>query len=104
MDQALIVHDQQLPEEHSLTNGIVTLSTNLAVLEEMTAKPQLFFCMGYAGWGKGQLEQEMKDNAWISVEADLDILFQTSPDRKYEMALRKLGIDPAMMSQSSGKA
>jgi putative transcriptional regulator len=60
--------------------------------------------LGYAGWSAGQLETEMQDNGWLNCPMDHDILFDGSFETKYERALRKIGIDPAMLSASSGHA
>ncbi|MBF0286068.1 MAG: YqgE/AlgH family protein [Magnetococcales bacterium] len=52
------------------------------------------FALGYAGWGVGQLENELRENAWLVVEPDLDLLFDLPLDERWESALRRLGIDP----------
>jgi putative transcriptional regulator len=60
--------------------------------------------LGYAGWGAGQLEVEIQSNGWLSCPADAAIIFDTAADHRYEMALRKIGIDPAMLSMDAGHA
>lgn len=60
--------------------------------------------LGYAGWSAGQLETEMQDNGWLNCPMDHGILFDGLFETKYERALRKIGIDPAMLSASSGHA
>lgn len=54
---------------------------------------QLNFCLGYAGWGAGQLETELHTNSWLIVPADQHLLFNTPADKRYEAATRKLGVD-----------
>ncbi|MEE3294140.1 MAG: YqgE/AlgH family protein, partial [Pseudomonadota bacterium] len=49
--------------------------------------------LGYAGWGKGQLEQEMQENAWLSVEADCEIIFSVPAQQRWTAAASKIGID-----------
>ena len=60
--------------------------------------------MGYAGWGEGQLDDEMGENVWITTEADADLIFDTDYDAKWSKALGTLGIDPARLSGQSGRA
>lgn len=60
--------------------------------------------LGYAGWGAGQLESEMADNGWLHCEPDFDLVFDAGFDTKYDRALRKIGIDPAMLSSDAGHA
>ena len=59
--------------------------------------------LGYAGWGEGQIEGELAQNAWLTVPADPDLVF--GPDaRKWDAALGALGVDPRLLSAASGTA
>jgi putative transcriptional regulator len=60
--------------------------------------------LGYAGWGAGQLELEMQANGWLNCPADAELIFSTPADIRYEMALRRIGIEPAMLSMEAGHA
>ncbi|WP_406856588.1 YqgE/AlgH family protein [Alsobacter sp. KACC 23698] len=60
--------------------------------------------LGYAGWGAGQLETEINENGWLHCEPDPELVFDTGFETKYERALRKIGIDPAMLSSEAGHA
>jgi putative transcriptional regulator len=60
--------------------------------------------LGYAGWGAGQLDQEMQQNAWLSAPADRDVLFDGDDETKWRRALAKLRIDPALLSGAAGHA
>ncbi|MGL4494987.1 MAG: YqgE/AlgH family protein [Beijerinckiaceae bacterium] len=60
--------------------------------------------LGYAGWSPGQLESEIQQNAWLSCEADPDLIFDDGVETKYERILRKLGIDPMLLSSTAGHA
>jgi putative transcriptional regulator len=51
--------------------------------------------LGYAGWGEGQLESEMKQGSWIPVDLDYSLVFDTPIEHRWEAALATLGIDPA---------
>ena len=60
--------------------------------------------LGYAGWGPGQLEAEIQANAWLTVDADTAIVFDPDTGGKWTRALKKLGIDPLMLSAEGGRA
>ena len=60
--------------------------------------------LGYSGWGPGQLESELRENAWLTSDADQDIVFETANTGKWEAALAKLGISPLMLSGEGGRA
>jgi len=60
--------------------------------------------LGYAGWGAGQLEDEIQENGWLHCPADTELIFGDDPDHKYEKALRKLGIDLGQLSSEAGHA
>ncbi len=60
--------------------------------------------LGYAGWGPGQLENEIQENGWLHCDADADLVFGDELEDKYARALRKIGIDPGMLSNDAGHA
>lgn len=60
--------------------------------------------LGYAGWGAGQLENEILHNGWLSCPADLSILFDRDLETKYDRALRLLGVDLGRLSSGAGRA
>jgi putative transcriptional regulator len=60
--------------------------------------------LGYAGWAPGQLENEMQSNGWLHCAADSDLIFGTDIGRKYDKALKKIGIDLGMLSSEAGHA
>lgn len=60
--------------------------------------------LGYAGWAPGQLETEIQDNGWLHCSADPDLIFGSDIGKKYERALKKLGIDVGMLSSEAGHA
>lgn len=61
--------------------------------------------LGYAGWGPGQLDDEIKANGWLHVAADDDLVFGAgNVEDKWDRAMAKLGIDPRMLSDSAGHA
>lgn len=60
--------------------------------------------LGYAGWGPGQLDGEIQENAWLNVDADNALVFDTDLDSKWDRALAKLGVDSALLSTEAGRA
>ena len=60
--------------------------------------------LGYAGWAPGQLETEIRENSWLSSPATPDLIFDTPAQARYDMVMRGLGIDPAMLSSTAGRA
>ncbi len=60
--------------------------------------------LGYAGWAPGQLENEIQGNGWLHCDADSDLIFGGDVEEKYLRALRKIGIDPGMLSAEAGHA
>lgn len=60
--------------------------------------------LGYSGWGPGQLESELQQNAWLTCDADQQIVFAPDHSAKWQAALAKLGINPLMLSAEGGRA
>jgi len=60
--------------------------------------------LGYAGWGPGQLEDEMVQNGWLTCPADPELVFTGSAESKWARAMAKIGIDPALLSSEAGRA
>lgn len=60
--------------------------------------------LGYAGWGPGQLESEVQENSWLSLDADENLLFDTDIISKWDAALGRLGVTPEHLTSFGGKA
>jgi putative transcriptional regulator len=60
--------------------------------------------LGCAGWGPGQLEAEIKQNAWLTVPVFEENIFEITVEDRWEKAVRKMGIDPALLSDAAGHA
>jgi putative transcriptional regulator len=60
--------------------------------------------LGYAGWAPGQLEDEIKRNGWLTVTADLGLIFGTPVEERYERAMKVLGVNAANLSEEAGHA
>jgi putative transcriptional regulator len=72
------------------------------LLEQPPATGRIRLLMGYAGWGPGQLEHELRESAWLISDVELDIVFDTEASRMWEAAIRRLGADPGTLQMSSG--
>lgn len=85
----------------------IAMTATLDVLEDMLrgrGPAQALMMLGYAGWGPGQLEQELLANGWLSVDASAALVFGTAIGTKWEAALRALGVDPLSLSGAAGRA
>lgn len=94
-DSTLVVDDQV-----ALT-GTVDI---LQAIAEGSGPSKSILALGYAGWGPGQLDSEILENGWLSVEADLDLVFAGDLDAKWQNAMTKLGIDLSLLSEEAGHA
>ncbi len=85
----------------------ISLTTSKDVLEaiaEGQGPDKVLVTLGYAGWGAGQLESEIAQNAWLTVSAAPQIIFDTPADEKYSAALRLLGVDSSQLTGHAGHA
>lgn len=85
----------------------VCLTVTIDILRAMAkgnGPQQAVLALGYAGWAAGQLEAEIQENGWLTCPADPALIFDRGIETKYERALRKLGVDPAMLSGEAGHA
>jgi putative transcriptional regulator len=64
----------------------------------------VFVSLGYSAWGEGQLESEISDNSWLTVPADLTVIFDTPVAERYNKALKLLGLESWMLSPDAGHA
>ena len=90
----------------SIDQGIC-LTATLDILKAMArgeGPMSALLALGYAGWAPGQLESEIQANGWLNCAADDGLIFGSTPEAKYETALRKIGIDPAQLSADAGHA
>ena len=82
---------------HSTQTG---WNSSLALTDDV----KFMVTLGYAGWGPGQLEEEIKANSWLLTPADGDIIFDTPIEQRWKKATEKLGIDMAHLSSEVGHA
>jgi putative transcriptional regulator len=85
----------------------ISLTATLDILKAIATgggPESAVLALGYAGWAPGQLETEIQANGWLNCPADSELIFDTPSDAKYERCLRKIGIEPSMLSSDSGHA
>ena len=87
--------------------GGLEMTTSKDVLEALSsgAGPRrVLVTLGYASWGEGQLESEIARNSWLTVDADADLIFEAPIAQRYDLALRRLGLEAWMLSPDIGHA
>ena len=110
-ERGFVLHtdDYQGHEDNSLQIGEgVALTATRDALEAMTgvgnAPRRSALALGYAGWGAGQLEQEIRNNVWLTCEADEALIFGGDHAAKWAQALAKLGVDASLLTAEAGRA
>jgi putative transcriptional regulator len=76
----------------------------LKAIAEGRGPAKWLVALGYAGWGEGQLDEEMTRHGWFVGEGDTTILFETPTDERWAAAFRKAGIDPRLLANQTGAA
>jgi putative transcriptional regulator len=108
--QGFVLHSDEFTADalsQPVPGGLaLTASTEILRAIATGAGPRAWLlALGYAGWGPGQLEQEIAANAWLTCAADPAIIFAPSPGPdQWEAALRSIGADPRLLSVHSGRA
>jgi putative transcriptional regulator len=77
-------------------------ATLLRKLLERERPPRTRLLMGYAGWGPGQLDAELRESAWLIMQIELDLIFDVPPAEMWETAIRRLGAEPGALQMSPG--
>jgi putative transcriptional regulator len=81
------------------------LSTSPMLLRRVLERqppPRARVLAGYAGWGPGQLDEELAQSAWLMADVELDLIFDVDSSRMWETAIRRLGADPSALQTSHG--
>jgi len=108
MGRGFVLHSKDYLQDQSLVvNEDVALTATIDILRAIAdgeGPEQSLLALGYAGWGAGQLDQEIRNNGWLSVDADDALVFGPDLDGKWQRAMSKIGIDPVMLSDDAGHA
>jgi len=106
-DHGFVLHRPVGAWKSTLPVGEIGLTTSRDILEAMSngqGPRQHLVALGYAGWAPGQLEDEILRNGWLTVEADIDLIFDVPPEARYEAAMHALGVNTANLSEEAGHA
>lgn len=107
-DRGFVLHQPQGNYQATLRiTDDLGLTSSRDVLQSLAREGepnQIIVTLGYSGWGAGQLEKEMRENAWLTVPADFKILFGTPHNERLTAAMDKLGVSYASLSEVAGHA
>src|SRR3954464_7107953 len=104
--------DEKQPDEAVYAStmtipGGLEMTTSKDVLEALSTGSgprKVLVSLGYSAWGEGQLESELAENSWLTVDADISVIFDTPVDERYEKALSLLGLQSWMLAPEAGHA
>lgn len=106
--RGFVLHSADYTSEETITfESHLAMTSTVEILRDIAigcGPRQAMLALGYAGWGPGQLDEEMQDNAWLTVGADDDIIFDQDLDSKWERALAKIGVSASLLSSEAGRA
>lgn len=107
--RGFVLHSTDYPGDASTmaVSKDVALTATVDILRAIAAGDgprDVIFALGYAGWGAGQIEDEIRSNGWVHCDADKAILFDAGVDSKWSEALKKLGIDLSGLTANAGRA
>ncbi len=106
--RGFVLHSPDYVQDGTLVvDNSVALTATVDILRAIAdgeGPRNTMLALGYAGWGPGQLDMEIKSNGWLHVSADDDLIFGEDLDSKWERAMTKIGIDPRMLSDVAGNA
>ncbi len=94
--------DSTLPVDSAI--GLTATLDVLKAMADGSGPRKALLALGYSGWGPGQLEGEIQGNGWLHCDADDLLVFDCTLDERYDQALAKIGVDPALLSSSAGHA
>lgn len=108
LEKGFVLHNDAVNWESSFSitesMRLTTSKDILGALAQDQGPEQFLIALGYAGWGAGQLEQEISENTWLTCQASPEIVFTTRNEEKYDKALASLGFDAGQLSSQVGHA
>lgn len=109
-ERGFVLHttDWQAPDASlPFGDGLALTATRealVALTDPETRPERSVLVLGYAGWGEGQLEDELRENVWLTSEPDADLIFDGDHGTKWARALATIGVDAARLSGQAGRA
>lgn len=108
LERGFVLHSPLTDNSQSTElNEQLLMSNSNAVLSMLGTdnEPEKYLVtLGYASWSSGQLEQEMNDNHWLTIESENDIIFNTPAEKRWSESLQRLGITPEQLTTTTGHA
>jgi putative transcriptional regulator len=106
--RGFVLHSSDYQHEDTMQVGeSIALTATIDILRAIAlgdGPSRHLLALGYAGWGPGQLDSEIRANGWLHVAADDELVFGSELDTKWQRAMAKLGVDPRMLSDVAGHA
>lgn len=106
--RGFVLHSSDYVQDSTLVvSDTIALTATIDVLTAIASNrgPRAsLIALGYAGWGPGQLDDEIQQNGWMTVEADERLVFNTDLKLKWPEAMAKIGVDVSMLSTEAGRA
>lgn len=98
-----ILHeDGELAEREDVLPGLAVSGSMESLTQLLADGTSMRLLLGYAGWGAGQLEHEMEQGSWLTVEADAKHVLVTPPTECWNAILREMGVDPTRLAIGTG--
>jgi len=108
VDRGFVLHRPAGTWQSTLAvNSQIGLTTSRDILQAVgkgEGPAEILVSLGYAGWAPGQLEQELSQNSWLTVGANVDVIFALPPERRFSAAMDLLGVDLSRLSDDVGHA
>jgi putative transcriptional regulator len=106
--RGFVLHSTDYVDDATLKVGdTVGLTATIDILKDIASGSgprRSILALGYAGWGPGQLDQELQANAWLTVPADEELIFDDALNDKWERSLNKIGVDFTFLTADTGHA
>ena len=106
--RGFVLHSNEYQQDATLeVDSNVSLTATIDILKAIArgrGPKHRLLALGYAGWGPGQLDDEIRANGWLQTSADMSLIFDDDQGDKWERSIAKIGIDPRMLSDEVGHA
>ncbi len=106
--RGFVLHSAEYTQEGTIiVDDGICLTASIDILRDIAdgkGPQRSLLALGYAGWGPGQLDSELTQNAWLQVSADDTLVFGRDLETKWDRAISKLGVDPLLLSGEAGHA
>jgi putative transcriptional regulator len=107
-ERGLVLHSTDYLRDDSMPiDATMALTATVDIVRDIAegqGPNDVVLALGYAGWGPGQLDGEIQENAWLSVPSDQLLVFDDDIETKWDRAMAKIGVDAALLSTQSGRA